>query len=96
MFVELVFFKAKSGTTDAEVLASAKKIQELATKLNSPFQLELLRTDDGEWVEIVHWPSRDEAERVEQTVMAMPEAQQAMSVMEDSSVRIVLLQPVQS
>ena len=54
MFVELVFFRSKPEVADADVLASANKILELATMMNSPFKLELLRTEEGEWVEIVH------------------------------------------
>jgi hypothetical protein len=94
MFVELVFFRSKPQVTDADVLASANKILELATKMNSPFELELLRAEDGEWVEIVHWSSQEEAQQVEQAVMQMPEAQEAMSVMEECSVRMVFLHPV--
>jgi hypothetical protein len=94
MFVELVFFRSKPEVTDADVLASANKILEFATQMNSPFKLELLRTEDGEWVEIVRWPSQEEAQRVEQAVMNMPEAQEAMSVMEESSIRMVFLHPL--
>lgn len=94
MFVELVFFRSKPEVADADVLASANKILELATQMNSPFKLELLRTEDGEWVEIVRWPSQEEAQRVEQAVMNMPEAQEAMAVMEESSIRMVFLHPL--
>ena len=94
MFVELVFFRSKPDIADANVLASANKILELATKMNSPFELELLRTQDGEWVEIVRWPSQEEAQRVEQAVMSMPEAQEAMSVMDEASIRMVFLHPL--
>lgn len=95
MFVELVFFRSKPAAADADVLASANKIRELATQMNCPFELELLRTDDGEWVEIVHWRSQEDAHRVEQAVMNMPEALEAMSTMEESSVRMVFLHPTQ-
>jgi len=95
MFVELVFFRSKPEVTGADVLASANKILELATQMNSPFKLELLRTEDGEWVEIVRWPSQEEAQRVEQAVMKMPEAQEAMAVMQESSIRMVFLHPLE-
>lgn len=94
MFVELVFFRAKPDVSDADVFASAHKIQALAAGMNSSFDLELLRTEDGEWVEIVRWPSQEEAHRVEQAVMTMPEAQAAMSIMEEKSIRMVFLHPV--
>ena len=95
MFVELVFFKSKPHVSDAEVTESANTIQALATRLGIKFQLQLLRSDEGEWVEIVHWESQEEAQRVEQSVMQMPEAQQAMAVMDETSLRMVLLHPVQ-
>jgi hypothetical protein len=94
MFVELVFFRAKPHVSDADVFASAHKIQSLAVGMKSSFELELLRTEDGEWVEIVRWPNQEEAHRVEQAVMAMPEAQAAMSIMEETSVRMVFLHPL--
>lgn len=96
MFVELVFFRSKPGVTDAEVIASANKILTLAMGMNSPFNLELLRTEDGEWVEIVRWPSQAEAQRVEQAVMSMSEAQEAMSIMDETSIRMVFLHPLTS
>jgi hypothetical protein len=94
MFVELVFFRPRPDINDAEVLASAHKIRELANSMNSSFDLELLRTEEGEWVELVRWPSQAEAQRVEQAVMQLPEAQEAMSVMEESSIRLVFLHPI--
>jgi len=94
VFVELVFFRSKPEVTDAAVRASANKILELAQRMNSSFTLELLRSEDGEWVEIVHWSSQEEAHRVEQVVMQMPEAIEAMSVMEENSVRMVFLHPL--
>jgi hypothetical protein len=96
MFVELVFFKAKPGVSEAEVVAGAKKIQELAATTGSPFSLELLRTAEGEWVEIVHWNSQAEAQRVEQAVMLMPDARAAMSVMDESSLRMMFLHPAEA
>jgi hypothetical protein len=96
MFVEIVFFKSKSGVSDAEVIAGAHKIQELAAKMGSPFKLELLKTTEGEWVEIVHWQSQTEAQRVEQAVMQMPEAMAAMSVMDESSLRMMFLHPAEA
>ena len=94
MFVELVFFRSKVDTTIEAVLDSARKIQDLAIVMSSSFKIELLRTDDGEWVEIVHWDSQEEAQRVEQAMMSNPEAQQAMAVMQENSIRMVFLHPV--
>ena len=94
MFVELVFFRSKTDATTEAVLDSARKIQELAMSMSSSFKIELLRTDDGEWVEIVHWDSQAEAHRVEQAMMSNPEAQQAMAVMQENSIRMVFLHPV--
>ena len=51
MFVELVFFRSKVDTTIEAVLDSARKIQDLAIAMSSSFKIELLRTDEGEWVE---------------------------------------------
>jgi hypothetical protein len=96
MFVELIFFKTKPGVSDAAVKESAGRIQKLAAQMNSPFELELLRTEDGEWVEIVHWPSQAEAQRVEQAVLSMPEAREAMAVMDETSIRMVFLHPIES
>ena len=93
MFVELVFFKPRPNVSEAEVIQSARKIQEIATEMGSAFELELLKTEEGEWVEIVHWNNQEEAHRVEQAVMHMPEAMEAMSVMDESSIRMMFLHP---
>ena len=94
MFVELVFFRSKPDATTEEVLGSAQKIQDLALAMSSSFKIDLLRKDDGEWVEIVHWDSEEEAHRVEQAMMSNPEAQQAMAVMQEDSIRMMFLHPV--
>jgi hypothetical protein len=94
MFVELIIFKSKPGITDDVIEASANKIQALAAGMGVPFKLELLRTADGEWVEIVRWPNQEEAQRVEQVVMGMQEAQDSMSVMDEASMRMMFLYPV--
>ena len=94
MFVELIMFKSKPGITDDAVRASANKIQSLAAGMGVSFTLELLRSTDAEWVEIAHWASQEEAQRVEQAVMAMPEAQEAMSVMDEASLQMMFLHPV--
>src|SRR5690606_20864773 len=93
MFVELVFFKSKPDVTDAEVAGSAKTIQALARSMGKAFEIDLYKSEDGEWVEIVRWNSQEEARQVEQAVMAMPEALNAMSVMNESSMRMVFLHP---
>lgn len=96
MFVEFVFFKAQPNVSDSAVMEKAHKIQQLAAQTGTTFELELLKSEEGEWVEIVRWNSKEEAQRVEQAVMNMPEAQQAMSVMDESSIRMVFLHPVEA
>jgi len=93
MFVELVFFKPKPNVSDAEIVTSAYKTQALAAQLGAAFELELLKTQEGEWLEIVHWNDQEEAHRVEQAVMNMTEAQQAMSVMDETSIHMMFLHP---
>ncbi len=93
MFVELIFFRAKPNIPDSTVIEKAQVIQTLAAQIGATFELEILKTDEGEWVEIAHWDNQEEAHRVEQTVLNMPEAQQAMSVMDEASIRMVFLHP---
>jgi hypothetical protein len=88
MFVELVFFKSKPDVTEDQVAGSAKTIQALAQSMGKPFEIDLYKSEDGEWVEIVRWNSQEEAQQVEQAVMAMPEALNAMSVMDESSIEV--------
>lgn len=93
MFVELIFFKPKPSVSDSEVIESANKIQALAAEMGAAFELELLKSEEGEWVEIAHWNNQEDAHRVEQAVMSMPEAMEAMSVMDETSMRMVFLHP---
>lgn len=96
MFVEFVIFKTNPGVSDAQVIEKAQVIQQLAAGMGVPFELELLKSEEGEWVEVARWNSKEEAQRVEQAVMNLPEAQQAMAVMDESSLRMMFLHPVES
>lgn len=93
MFVELVFFKAQPDVSDETVIQSAHIIQELAARIGHSFHIDLFRSTEGEWVEIVRWNSQAEAQQVEQAVMSMPEAQEAMRVMDATSLRMMFLNP---
>lgn len=70
--VEIVHFKVKAGTNEQEFLkASAGMIQELS-KLPGFLDRELLKGENGQWTDIVHWETMEHALKATDDVMRLP------------------------
>jgi quinol monooxygenase YgiN len=70
--VEIVHFKVKAGTNEQEFLkASAGMVQELS-KLPGFLDRELLKGENGQWTDIVHWETMEHALKATDDVMRLP------------------------
>lgn len=70
--VEIVHFKVKPGTNEQDFLkASADMMQELG-KLSGFIDRELLKGDNGQWTDMVHWKSMENALKATDDVIKLP------------------------
>lgn len=93
MIVELAQFKTKSGISDTEVLAASHEAQEgFLAKCKGFVSRELLKSDDGEWVDILHWKTMEDAQKAMQDMMASPSTKKFNEVIDPSSIKMMHLE----
>ena len=71
--IELVQFRLKSGVDEEAFLAAVADTQKAITRLPGFLSRELLRSDDGLWVDLVHWRSEADALAAAEAFGTMPE-----------------------
>ena len=59
--VELVTFKLNEGADEAAFLQAADAVMADIRQLPGYVRRELLKGDDGQWIDVVHWRSRADA-----------------------------------
>ncbi len=92
--VELVLMRAKAGLSEAEVRAAGDAAQPEMDALPGLLSRELLLSDDGLWVDIVHWDSLENAQGALKLAEGMPKLQHLFSLLDESSVQMYHLRPV--
>ena len=65
--VEVAPFQLSTGTTEAELQAASSKLQEeFLSKQPGYLQRDLLKKSDREYIDIVHWASKADAQKAMQ------------------------------
>lgn len=94
--IELVQFRLKAGVDEAAFLEAAADTQRAITRLPGFLGRELLRDDDGIWVDIVHWRSKAEALAAAETFGGLPEAAAFASMIDETQMTMLHLGQVPS
>ena len=90
--VELVLLRLQpNADADAFVRAAHATTSDLRA-LDGYASRELLRAEDGQWVDIVHWSSRGQALAAAQQFPTLPSAQAFGSLMDGASIRMMHLE----
>jgi len=77
--VEIAQFKLASGVTDEEFVKEAEAVQKnFLEKQSGYIDRELLKDRDGQWVDILHWNSMEEAQKAAEIMMKDPATQRFM------------------
>lgn len=71
--IELARFAVKAGAEDRLVAGRAAMIQALHARFPGCLAAYLTREDDGSWLDIVWWRSREEAEEAARDINSVPE-----------------------
>ena len=93
--VEVVQFKAKPGVSDAQIRAAADALQRDVEQFPGCLHRRLLKSEDGQWLDIVDWTGLDEALHAAEAIMARPSAQGFMELAEPDSITMLHLASVQ-
>ncbi len=92
LIVEIAQFKLASGVTDEEFIKEAEMVQKnFLEKQNGYIDRELLKDKDGQWIDILHWNSMEEAQRAAEVMMKEPTTQGFMQKIDPSSVKMLHL-----
>ncbi|WP_370305874.1 hypothetical protein [Sinimarinibacterium flocculans] len=96
-YIEWAPFRVRSGVSEAQLLASSAALQERFVARQAGFRTrELLRSADGQWVDLVRWDSREAAETAMAAVGTSAACQAYFALLEpsDAAGGVVLFEPV--
>lgn len=80
--VEWAPFSLAAGVTEATLLEASRAIQrDFLDEQDGFVRRDLLRGDGGQWIDVVHWTSRDAAARAMEIAMQSPVCQRYFQLM---------------
>lgn len=95
LIVEIAQFKLASGVTDEEFIKEAEDVQKNFLEKQSGYvDRELLKAKDGQWIDILHWDSRQEAQKAAEMMIKEPTTQGFMKRIDSLSVKMLHLEQV--
>lgn len=93
--VEIAQFKLAVGVSDEDFLHEAEIVQKnFLEKQSGYINRELLKDKDGQWVDILHWNSMEEAQKAAEVMMSDPATQGFMQKIDPPSVKMLHLEQV--
>ncbi len=93
--VEVVQFRAKTGVSDAQIRDAADALQRDVEGFPGYLHRRLVKSEDGQWLDIVDWTGLDEALHAAEAIMARPSAQSFIELVESESITMLHLASVQ-
>lgn len=94
--VEIAQFKLAAGVSEKDFLMEADAVQKnFLQKQKGYIDRELLRGDDGQWVDILHWTSMAEATRAAEMMMKDPSTLGFLQSIDPASVKMLHLEQVE-
>lgn len=92
MVVEMAQFKTKTGVADDEVLAASQEAHDGFLAVHKGFvSRELLKSDNGEWVDIVHWETMEDATAAMQGFLGHASTKKFEDVIDPTTVKMMHL-----
>ena len=92
--IEVVMFRAQPGVSDAQILEAADVLQRDVEEFGGYISRRLLKSEDGQWLDIVDWTSLDEARQAGEAIMQRPSAQRFDALVDAESVKVFHLAPL--
>ena len=86
--VEIVLFKPKAGVTDEALVKAAAGIDEFTQDQAGFLKRELAQTEDGQWIDIVHWTDMASAHHAAEAAMSSPICLPFFSLIDESTINM--------
>jgi hypothetical protein len=97
LIVEVAQFKLAAGVNEEDFLREAETVQKNFLEKQSGYvDRELLKDKDGQWVDVLHWNSMEEAQKAAEVMMSDSAAQGFMQKVDPSSVKMLHLEQVRN
>ena len=89
IIVEVAVFRLNEGVVDQDFIAEAEKVQASFLKNQKGYlDRELLKNENGQWFDILHWASMEEAQTAAQVMMREPTCQQFIQMINPQSIQM--------
>jgi heme-degrading monooxygenase HmoA len=92
--IELVAVKTKPGVADADMLRASDSVMEFLGQSPGFIRRELFKTGENQWLDLVYWNSREEAEAALTQSMNQPSVLEMMQLLDKSSMTMQHLDQV--
>ena len=92
--VELVLCKLKPGVSEQAYIQANRDIEPIVAAMPGFLKMDLLKTNDGYWVGMVHWATAENALQAAQQFPQMPEAQPLEAMLDVNTVQMFHLHSV--
>lgn len=94
MAVEVVLFKPAEGVSEAQILETAKALQQAVVNMPGYIDRQLLKDAQGQWVDIVWWESMEQALKASDAIMQDERVMPHLGVFEHGDMIVRHLSPV--
>lgn len=93
MIIELAQFKTKAGVSEAEVLQASQEAHDgFLAKQTGYVSRELLKSGEGEWVDIVHWETMEDAQAAMNAFIGHTSTKKFGEIIDPSSIKMMHLE----
>jgi len=87
--IEVVIFRAIAGTTSEQLQAAALAVTPVLAALPGFISREFGASEDGQFIDVVHWKDLASAKQAAEKVMSVPVCGQFFSLIEQSSMQFM-------
>lgn len=92
--LEIVFLRLQPAASEDTFIRAARATTPDLRSMAGYSSRELLRSENGQWVDIVHWSSRDQALAAAEQFPSLPSARAFGSLMDGGSIRMMHMEQV--
>jgi phosphopantetheinyl transferase (holo-ACP synthase) len=93
--IELVLFRTKEGYSKSESESALSSLTNCIQNFDGFIKRELASNEDGQWIDLVHWSSKEAAMNAASMIMKDPKALKAFEVIEQEQMQMFHFEPLQ-
>jgi hypothetical protein len=94
LIAEIHIARLKAGVSESAFLKVAEAIMPDVIAMDGFVSRQLLKSADGQWVEMIYWRSMADAERAAKAFEALPSGQAMIDVVDLTSLTVLFAEPM--